>query len=254
MLKRLLLAAALAVAPLVAFAQEAPTPPHQQWSFDGPFGTYDRAALQRGFQVYKEVCANCHPVTHLYFRDLEGIGYDADQLKAIAATYQVTAGPNKEGQMFKRPGLPADPIPGPFANEQQARAANGGALPPDLSEIVKARDGGPDYVYGIVTTDQVKPPAGADMKLAEGKYYDEYFPGHQISMPPPLSADAVKFADGTPATVPQMAHDVVTFLAWASHPDLEARHRTGFKVVLFLVVAVIVFYAAKRKIWSRIEH
>jgi ubiquinol-cytochrome c reductase cytochrome c1 subunit len=252
MLKRLLLAAALvAASSAAALAQETPPLPHQEWSFIGVFGTYDRAALQRGFQVYKEICSNCHPVTHLYFRDLEGLGYDEDQIKAIAATYQVSDGPNKEGQMFKRPGRPADPIPGPFANDQLARAANGGALPPDLSEIVKARDGEADYVYGILTTDSVKAPAG--FKLAEGKYYDEYFPGHQISMPPPLSDDAVKYGDGTKATVPQMAHDVATFLTWASHPNLEERHRVGFKVVLFLIVAVGVFYAAKRKIWSRVH-
>jgi ubiquinol-cytochrome c reductase cytochrome c1 subunit len=252
MLPRLLLAAALATLPLVAApAQEAPTPPHQQWSFSGVFGTYDPAALQRGFQVYKEVCGNCHAVTHLYFRDLEGLGYNQDQIKAIAATYKVTDGPDKNGKMFERPARPADPIPGPFPNEQVARSANGGALPPDLSVVVKARDGEADYVYGVITTDTTKPPAG--FKLAEGKYYDEYFPGHQISMPPPLSDDAVKYADGTKATVPQMAHDVATFLTWASYPDLDERHRIGFKVVLFLIVAVGVFYAAKRKIWARIH-
>jgi ubiquinol-cytochrome c reductase cytochrome c1 subunit len=254
MLRRLLLAAVVAAVPFAAaFAQEeTPSLPKEEWSFAGPFGTYDPAALQRGFQVYKEVCSNCHAVSHLYFRDLAGIGYDEAEIKAIAATYQVEAGPNKQGKMFKRPGLPADPIPGPFANEQLARNANGGALPPDMSELVKARDGGPDYVYGIVTTDSVKAPPG--VTLAEGKYYDVYFPGHQISMPPPLSADLVKFADGTPATVPQMAHDVATFLTWASYPELDERHQIGFKVVLFLVVSIIVFYAAKRKIWSRIEH
>ena len=253
MLRRLLLAAALAAAPVAAGADEMPTPPHQQWSFSGVFGTYDRAALQRGFQVYKEICANCHALTHLFFRDLEGIGYDPEQVKAIAATYQVTDGPNKEGKMFKRPGRPADRFVAPFANDALARAANGGALPPDLSEIVKAREGEADYVYGVITTDQMKPPPGVKMEMVEGKYYDEYFPGHQISMPPPLSADAVKYADGTAATVPQMAHDIATFLTWASHPDLEERHRTGFKVVLFLVVAIGVLYAAKRKIWAGIH-
>jgi len=231
-------------------ADETPTLPSQQWSFDGVFGTYDRASSQRGFQVYKEVCSVCHPVKHLHFRDLADIGYSEDEVKGIAATYQVTDGPNDEGQMFQRPGRPSDPIPGPFANDQAARAANNGALPPDLSLIVKARPGGPDYVYGILTGYK-DPPAG--FKLLQGMNYNEFFPGHQIAMPPPLSENAVTFADGVPASVPQMAHDAVTFLTWAAEPRLEDRHRTGFKVTLFLVVAASVFYAAKRKIWAPIH-
>jgi ubiquinol-cytochrome c reductase cytochrome c1 subunit len=237
---------ALATAP--ARAQETPPLPHQQWSFDGVFGTYDRAALQRGFQVYKQVCSACHPVKHLYFRDLTAIGYTDDQVKAIAASDKVTDGPNDQGQMFQRPGRPSDPIPGPFPNDEAARAANGGALPPDLSMIVKAREGGPDYVYALMNGFKNPPPAG--FQLAQGKYYNEYFPGHQISMPPPLSDGVVTYADGTKATVPQMAHDVATFLNWASEPNLEVRHRTGVKVFLFLIVAVGIFYAAKRKIWA----
>lgn len=229
-------------------ADEAPTPPAQQWSFQGVFGTYDRAALQRGFQVYKEVCSACHPVKHLSFRDLTQIGYTEDQVKGIAAQYQVTDGPNDQGEMFQRPGRASDPIPGPFANDQAARAAENGALPPDLSLIVKAREGGPDYVYGILNG-FVKPPKG--FKLAPGTYYNEIFPGHQIKMPPPLTAAGqVKYADGTTATIPQMAHDVATFLAWASDPNLEQRHRIGFRVMLFLVIAVGVLYAAKRRVWS----
>ena len=233
-----------------AGAQEAPPLPHEQWSFSGVFGTYDRAALQRGFQVYKEVCSACHPVKHLYFRDLTGIGYTPDQVKGIAAEYQVTAGPNKQGEMFKRPARPADHIPGPFPNDEAARAANNGGLPPDLSLITLAREGGADYVYAILTGFG-KPPAG--FPEVPGTYYNEYFPGHHIKMPPPLSPDQVKYADGTKATVPQMAHDVASFLTWAAQPKLEERHRIGFKVILFLVVATGVFYAAKRKIWSRIH-
>jgi ubiquinol-cytochrome c reductase cytochrome c1 subunit len=248
------LAFALAVFGVAAAAraQEAtPEPPHQVWSFDGVFGTYDPAALQRGFQVYKEVCSACHPVKHLYFRDLTQLGYSEDQVKGIAAQYKVNDGPNDQGQMYERPASPSDPIPGPFPNDEAARAAENGALPPDLSLIVDARDGGADYVYAILTGFK---PAPAGIKLAEGAYYNEYFPGHRIAMPPPLSPDQVKFADGTAATVPQMAHDVATFLAWASEPTLDERHRMGFKVVLFLVVLTGVFYAAKRKIWSRIHH
>jgi ubiquinol-cytochrome c reductase cytochrome c1 subunit len=244
-----LTAVLMASAPNLA-AQETPPLPHQEWSFEGVFGTYDLASAQRGFQVYKEVCSACHPVKHLYFRDLAAIGYSADEIKAIAATYQITDGPNDQGQMYQRPGRPSDPIPGPFPNDEAARAANNGALPPDQSLIVKARHGGPDYVYGILTGYK-EPPAG--FKLLDGMNYNEYFPGHQIAMPPPLSDNAVTFADGTPATVPQMAHDVVTFLTWASEPNLDDRHRTGFKVIGFLVVAAIVFYAAKRKIWAPVH-
>jgi len=256
MAKPILAALALllsALIPLAGRSQENPSLPHQQWSFDGIFGTYDRAAEQRGFQVYKEVCSTCHPVKHLYFRDLTEIGYTEDEVKAIASTYQVTnEQPNDEGQMYQRPGRPSDPVPGPFPNDQAARAANNGALPPDLSMIVKAREGGPNYVYGILTGYK-DPPAG--VKMNPNMYYNEYFLGHQIAMPPPLTqADQVKFADGTAATVPQMAHDAVNFLSWAAEPNLDERHRMGFKVILFLLIATGVFYAAKRKIWSRIEH
>src|SRR5271169_1252437 len=242
----------LVLAPGIARAADQNPPlPRQQWSFDGVFGTYDRAAEQRGFQVFKEVCSVCHPVKHLYLRDLTDIGYTEDEVKAIASTYQVTnEQPNDEGQMFQRAGRPSDPIPGPFPNDQAARAANNGALPPDLSMIVKARPGGPNYVYGILTGYKEAP---AGFKMLEGMNYSEYFPGHQIAMPPPLSDGAVTFADGTPATVPQMAHDAVTFLTWAAEPNLDDRHRTGLKVILFLVVAAGVFYAAKRKIWAPIH-
>ena len=241
------LAALLTLAPAVRAADENPPLPHQQWSFDGVFGTYDRPAMQRGFQVYKQVCSACHPVNHLRFGDLAALGYTPSELKVVAATDQVTDGPNDQGQMYQRPGRPSDPIPGPFPNDQAARAANGGALPPDLSLIVNAREGGADYVFSILNGFK-PPPAG--FQVPPGRYYNEYFPGHLIAMPPPLSDGVVTYADGTKATVPQMAHDVATFLAWASQPSLEIRHRTGARVFLFLIVAVGVFYAAKRKIWA----
>jgi ubiquinol-cytochrome c reductase cytochrome c1 subunit len=231
--------------------EEAPPPPHQQWSVEGVFGTYDQAALQRGFQVYKEVCSACHPVKHLYYRDLTQIGYSEDQVKGFAAQAQVTDGPNDQGEMFQRPGRPSDPIVGPFANDNAARAANNGALPPDLSLIVKAREGGPDYVYAILTGFKDAPTG---FKLNPNMNYNEYFSGHQIAMPPPLTADGqLTYADGTKATVPQMAHDVVTFLAWASEPNLDERHSMGVKVILFLVIAAGVFYAAKRRIWAALH-
>src|SRR5437016_7040029 len=248
----LVLTLALALIPLAGSiaAEEAPAPPHQEWSFNGVIGTDDRAALQRGFQVYKEVCAACHPVKHLAFRDLAEIGYGEAEVKGIAAQVQVTDGPNDSGEMFQRPGRPSDPIPGPFPNDQAARAANNGALPPDLSLITKAREGGADYVDAILTGFKDAP---AGMKMNPNMNYNEYFAGHQIAMPPPLNDDQVKYADGTPASVPQMAHDVVAFLSWAGEPTLEQRHRIGFKVILFLVVATGVFYAAKRKVWSRVH-
>ena len=247
-------AVALAVgAAGLARAQEAETPklPHQEWSFEGVFGTYDQAALQRGFQVYKEVCSACHPVKHLYFRDLTDIGYSEDQVKGIAAQYQVTDGPNDQGDMYQRPAKPSDPIPGPFANDQAARAANNGALPPDLSLIVKAREGGPDYVYAILNGFKQAP---ADFKMQPNMNYNEYFPGHQIAMPPPLTTDGqLTYADGTKATIPQMAHDVVTFLSWAAEPNLNERHRMGAKVIIFLVIAAGVLYATKRRIWASLH-
>ena len=230
--------------------EEATSAPHQEWSFNGVFGTYDRAALQRGFQVYKEVCSACHAVKHLYFRDLAEIGYGEDEVKGIAAQVQVTDGPNDQGEMYQRPARPSDPIPGSFANDQAARAANNGALPPDLSLITKAREGGADYVYAILTGFKDPPPG---FKMNPNMNYDEYFPGHQIAMPPPLNPDQVKYADGTPALVPQEAHDVVSFLSWAAEPTLEERHRMGFKVILFLIVVTGLLYAAKRRIWSRIH-
>jgi ubiquinol-cytochrome c reductase cytochrome c1 subunit len=233
-----------------ARAEEAAAPPRQAWSFDGVFGTYDRASLQRGFQIYKQICSACHPVRHLNFRDLARIGYSEDEIGAIAAGYQISDGPNREGKMFERPGRPSDPFPLPFPNDEAARVANNGALPPDQSLIVKAREGGADYVYALLNG-YVPPPAG--FHLTSGMYYNEYFPGRQIAMPPPLTANAVTFADGTPASVPQMAHDMATFLTWAAEPNLEARHRTGLKVLLFLLVTVGVFYAAKRKIWARLH-
>lgn len=224
--------------------------PHEQWSFDGVFGTYNRAALQRGYQVYHQICSACHALNHLHYRDLEQIGYTPAQVKAIAAQHEVLAGPDKQGKMFKRPAQPADPFVKPFPNVEAARAAFNGAAPPDLSLIVSARDGGADYVYAILTGFE-KAPKG--VTVPAGRYYDEYFPAHFIAMPPPLQPGAVHYADGTKASVPQMAHDVATFLTWAAHPNLEARHRIGFKVMLFLIVGCGVFYAAKRKIWSRLH-
>lgn len=235
-----------------AFAQGEATPPlpHQSWSFDGPFGTYDRAALQRGFQVYTEVCSNCHSLNLLAYRDLAALGYNDDQIKTIAAQKEVTDGPNDAGEMFQRPARPSDHFVPPFPNDQANRAAHNGALPPDQSLIIKARPGGADYVYAILTGYR-DPPAGE--KLPDNQYYNLFFPGNHIAMPPPLSDDIVTYGDGTKATVQQEAHDIVTFLTWASEPNMEDRKRTGAKVMIFLVVMTGVLYLAKRKIWAEVH-
>jgi ubiquinol-cytochrome c reductase cytochrome c1 subunit len=252
---KLLAAAATALVCAIGWAASAADEgaqiQHESWSFYGIFGTFDRAAEQRGFQVYKDVCSNCHSLNLLAYRDLAEIGLTPDQVKAVAASVQVQDGPNDQGQMFERPGKPSDAFKAPFANEEAARVANNGALPPDLSLIVKARAGGPDYVYSILTDFVEKPPA--DVQMAQGMYYDTAFPGHQIAMPPPLSDGVVTYTDGTQATVPQMAHDVVTFLSWAANPELETRHRVGVKTIIFLVILTGLLYAVKRKVWADVH-
>ena len=253
MMRKLLaagLTAALLVGAASAYAQEEDALPHLDWSFYGIFGTYDRAAAQRGFQIYNEVCSNCHSLNLLTYGDLTDLGFTQDQVKAIAAAKQVPD-TDDSGQPIQRPALPSDHFVAPFPNVKAARAANNGALPPDLSLIIKAREGGPDYVHGILTG-YINPPAG--FHLGDGMNYNEYFPGHQIAMPQPLSDNSVTFADGTPALLDEEATDVVTFLSWAAEPKLEERHRTGLKAVLFLIAMTGVLYGAKRRIWSEVEH
>jgi ubiquinol-cytochrome c reductase cytochrome c1 subunit len=224
--------------------------PSVAWSFNSIFGTYDRDAQQRGFLVYKSVCASCHGLRLVAYRNLMEIGFTEDEVKAIAAEYSVVDGPDELGDMFERPATPADRFVLPFPNENAARASNGGALPPDLSLIVKARLGGADYIYGLLTGYH-EPPAGVEVR--EGLHYNAYFPGQQIAMPPPLFDDAVEYHDGTPATVDQMAMDVTQFLAWTAEPNLEARHRMGVKVLLFLIVLTALAYAVKRKVWASVH-
>jgi ubiquinol-cytochrome c reductase cytochrome c1 subunit len=245
-----LVSAGLAIA-LPALAQDEEPLAHQQWSWQGPFGTYDLAAAQRGFQVYSEVCANCHSMTQLHYRDLAGIGLNPEQIKAIAAAVTVPQGVDDQGNPKQGPATPADQFRSPFPNPQAARAALNGALPPDLSVIINARAGGPDYVFGILTG-FVQPPAG--FKVQSGLYYNRTFPGHQIAMPQPLHDGQVTFADGSGNSIADEAHDVVTFLAWAANPDLVERKQIGWRVVLFLVIMTGLTYAVKRKIWSDVEH
>lgn len=246
-----LLAAALLLGPTgPAVAAGGEKLPAQAWSFDGPFGTFERAGLRRGLIVYRQVCANCHSLNLVAYRHLTGIGLDGDEIKAVAATIEVTDGPNDQGEMFQRPGRPSDKFKSPFANENAARAANGGAYPPDLSLMIKARKGGADYLYALLTGYK-EPPAG--FTLNEGMFYNAYFPGHQIAMAAPLSEGSVDYPDGTKPTLEQMARDVATFLAWTAEPELEARKRLGLKVLLFLLVLTGMLYAVKRAIWADVH-
>jgi ubiquinol-cytochrome c reductase cytochrome c1 subunit len=242
------LATTLLAAPAVA--QESPLP-HEYWSFKSLFGTFDLAAAQRGFQVYANVCSNCHSAEYLHYRDLSGIGLDEDQIKAIAAGITVPSGTDDQGNPKDGPATPASQFKSPFANEKAARAANAGALPPDLSLIVNAREGGPDYVYGILTG-FAKAPDG--FKMQDGLNYNRMFPGHQIAMPQPLQDGTVEYTDGTPTNLAQEAHDVVTFLSWAANPELVERKQIGVRVILFLVFMTGITYAVKRKLWSDVHH
>jgi ubiquinol-cytochrome c reductase cytochrome b/c1 subunit len=250
-------------------ADHSDTPPSQSWSFAGPFGKFDRGALQRGYKVYKEVCSTCHSMNLLHFRNLSdegGPGFTPAQAAAVAAEYKVQDGPNDAGEMFERPGRVADKFPAPFPNENAARASNGGAAPPDLSLIAKARsyergfpqfifdfftqfqEQGPNYVDAILQGYADNPPAG--VTIPEGAYYNKYFPGHAIKMPKPLSNDQVTYDDGTPQTVAQYAHDVATFLMWTAEPHLEARKRLGMQVMIFLIIFAGLLYFTKKKVWA----
>jgi ubiquinol-cytochrome c reductase cytochrome c1 subunit len=247
-LTRTAMALALVLIAAPVTASETASPAAQNWSFAGLFGTFDRAAQQRGFQVYKEVCSGCHSLDQVAYRNLAALGYNEDQIKAIAATVEVTDGPNDDGEMFTRKGKPYDKFKNPFPNENAARAANNGAYPPDLSVITKARPHGIDYLYALLISYKEEPPKG--VKLAEGMFYNTAFPGAQIAMLPPLAPDAIQYQDGTKATVAQMAKDVTTFLAWAAEPELEERKSMGRGVILFLIALTALLYALKRKIWA----
>jgi ubiquinol-cytochrome c reductase cytochrome c1 subunit len=246
-------------------------PVEENWSFAGPFGTYDRAQLQRGLKVYKEVCSACHSLDLVAFRTLQELGYSDAQVKAFAAEYTVQDGPNADGEMFERPAIPSDYFPSPFPNNEAAAAANNGAAPPDFSLIAKARgvirgfptfvfdiftqyaEGGPDYIHSLLTGYDHEPPEG--MQIAEGTYYNPYFVGGKsLAMAPPLSDDQVTYDDGSPQTIDQYSRDVAAFLMWAAEPHLEARKKTGFSVMVFLVLFGGLVYLTKRKVWSKVAH
>ena len=223
------------------------------WSFNGLFGKFDRGSLQRGYQVYSEVCAACHSMKYLSYRNLSEKGgpeFSIEQAKAIAASFEITDGPNADGEMFTRPGKLSDKFLMPYENDKAAQAANGGAYPPDMSVLVKARKGGADYIYSLLLGYE-DPPSGMD--LDDGVYYNKYMYGNQIKMAAPLSEGLIEYGDGTEASVKQMSKDVTTFLMWAAEPHLESRHRMGFKAIVYLIILTILVYFSMKKIWSRVE-
>ena len=223
------------------------------WTFKGLFGKFDRASLQRGYQVYTEVCAACHSMKYLSYRNLSEKGgpeFSVAQAKAIAASFEVTDGPNSDGEMFSRPGKLSDKFVMPYENIKAAEAANGGAYPPDMSVLVKARGGGVDYIYSLL---QGYEEAPSGMILDEGVHYNKYMYGNKIKMSAPLSDGIIEYSDGTNASVEQMSKDVTTFLMWAAEPSLEARHQMGFKAIVYLIILTILVYFSMKRIWSRIE-
>ncbi|MBD1547238.1 cytochrome c1 [Roseibium aggregatum] len=277
MIKMVRAFAAVAVVATATPALAAGEPPHierQQWSFAGPFGTYDRGQLQRGFKIYREVCSSCHGLRLVAFRNLAeegGPSFTEEQAKAIAADYTVEDGPNDDGDMYERPATLADRFPSPFPNEQAARASNGGAYPPDFSLLAKARaahrgfpwfifdaftqyqEQGPDYIYALLTGFEEEAPEG--VTIPEGKYYNHAFlAGNAIGMAPPLSDELVEYTDGTPMTVDQYARDISAFMMWAAEPHLEARKKTGFRVMIFLIVFAGLLYFTKKSLWRNVEH
>ena len=224
--------------------------PKHEWSFNGITGTFDRAALQRGFKVYREVCAGCHSMKLLYYRDLIDIGFSEAQVKAIASEYDVLDGPNDEGEMFERDARPADRFVSPYLNDNEARANNNGAYPPDLSVITKAKKDGANYIYNLLLGYKDPP---ADMEVGEGMYYNIYMAGNQIAMPQPIYDESVDYADGTNNSAEQIAEDLVVFLTWAAEPELEVRKNLGIKVILFFIILGFIIFLAKNRLWREVH-
>ena len=223
------------------------------WNFEGVFGTFDRASLQRGYQVYQEVCSGCHSMQHLSYRNLSEKGgpeFTKEEAKAIAAQFEVTDGPNEDGEMFTRPARLSDKFVSPFPNVKAAAVANGGAYPPDMSVLAKARKGGADYIYSLLMGYEEAP---AGYELDDGVYYNKYMAGNKIKMAEPIYEDAVQYSDGTKATKEQITKDVTAFLVWAGDPHLESRHKMGFKVFFYLIILLTLVYLSKQKVWSRFE-
>ena len=223
----------------------------QSWTFNGIFGTFDRNALKRGYQIYSEVCASCHSLKYVAYRNLEEIGLNKEQIKEIAAEFEVEDGPDDDGEMFFRPARPSDRFVPPYPNEKASRASNNGAYPPDLSLMAKARKGGQDYIYALLTSYQDEAPDGVE--IGDGMYYNTAYPGFQIAMAPPLENDTVEYEDGTTADLKQHARDISEFLMWTASPELEKRKSLGIKVILFLLVWTGMLIALKMKIWAKIH-
>ncbi len=235
------------------FAEEKKEFLKTDWSFKGYFGKFDRSSLQRGYQVYTEVCASCHSMKYMSYRNLAEEGgpeFSEEQAKSIAANFEVTDGPNDDGEMYTRPAKLSDKFVSPYQNDKEAMASNGGAYPPDMSVLVKARSGGADYIYSLLLGYEDPP---SDVILDDGVYYNKYMYGNMIRMANPLSDGLVEYNDGTEASEKQMAKDVVTFLAWTAEPHLEARHKIGFKAIIYLIILTILAYFSMKRIWSRIE-
>ena len=221
------------------------------WSFKGIFGTFDRASLQRGYQVYQEVCSGCHSAQYLSYRNLSEKGgpeFSVEEAQAIAAQFEVEDGPNSDGEMFTRLGRLSDKFVKPYPNVEASTAANGGAYPPDMSVLAKARKGGADYIYSLLLGYEEVPTG---FELDEGVYYNKYMSGNRIKMLAPLSDGLVEYSDGTQSTTVQMAKDVTTFLVWAAEPHLESQHKMGFKVIIYLIILLTLVYMSKQKVWSR---
>lgn len=249
-MKKLIYIFLIAIFPVSSFsAGDSKKPKQMQWQFDGAMGSFDRASIQRGFQVYREVCASCHGVKRLYFRNLTEIGFSEAEAKQIASEYTVIDGPDDSGDLFERPARLSDAVPSPFPNKQAAMASNGGAYPPDLSLMVKARVDGANYLYSLLTG-YMDVPEGKE--IPEGKYYNDYYPGNAISMAPPLGDDLVTYQDDTKSTVEQQSKDIVNFLQWAAEPEMEHRKQMGLKVSIFLIIFTILFIFAKKRAWARI--
>ena len=234
------------------FAAESSTKslPQHEWSFEGITGTFDRGALQRGYQVYSEVCSGCHSMKLLYYRDLIDIGFSEDQVKAIASEFTVIDGPNDEGEMFERDARPADRFVSPYLNDNEARANNNGAYPPDLSVITKAKKDGANYIYNLLLGYKDPP---ADMEVGEGMYYNIYMAGNQIAMLQPIYDESVDYADGTNNSAEQLAEDLVVFLTWAAEPELEVRKNLGIKVILFFIILGFIIFLAKNRLWREVH-
>jgi ubiquinol-cytochrome c reductase cytochrome c1 subunit len=251
-LKKTMLVFLITVYPFSVFSEENKIDFFKSdWSFNGIFGTFDRASLQRGYQVYNEVCSGCHSMQHLSYRNLSEKGgpeFSKEEAKAIASQFEIEDGPNNDGEMFLRPAKLSDKFVKPYPNVEASTAANGGAYPPDMSVLAKARVGGADYIYSLLLGYEEAP---ASFELDDGVYYNKYMPGNKIKMSEPILDDSVEYLDGTATTKEQIAKDVTTFLVWASEPHLESQHKMGFRVIIYLIILITLVYMSKQKVWSR---